>query len=153
LENLHLGSIVDARNYSTSFQKTLDAFGRARLVSFDRDPGTRRPTLEVAHEAILREWLNESRTLVRMQRQLDVAATEWQSAQHDEIFLLTGAKLAQYEGWSTNPVIALTQQEINFLKASITKRDEQEKQETARQQRELEAVQKLADTERSRAEE
>lgn len=157
LENLHLGNMVDARNYSTSFQKTLDAFGRARLLSFDRDPSTRGSTVEVAHEAILREWsrlrewLNESRTLVRMQRQLDLAATEWENAQCDESFLLTGAKLSQYEGWITNSVIALTQQEINFLKASITERDKQEKQETERQQRELETAQKLAETERSSA--
>jgi hypothetical protein len=104
LENLHLGNMLEARNYLTSFQKTLDAFGRARLLSFDRDPSTRGSTVEVAHEAILhewsrlREWLNESRTLVRMQRQLDLAATEWENAQCDESFLLTGAKLSQYEG-------------------------------------------------------
>ena len=34
----------------------LDAFGSARLLTFDRDPVTRGPTVEVAHEALLREW-------------------------------------------------------------------------------------------------
>jgi energy-coupling factor transporter ATP-binding protein EcfA2 len=31
----------------------VEAFGAARLLSFDRDPGTRAPTVEVAHEALL----------------------------------------------------------------------------------------------------
>ena len=34
----------------------LQAFGAARLLSFDHDPNTRGPTVEVAHEALLREW-------------------------------------------------------------------------------------------------
>ena len=32
------------------------AFGTSRLLSFDRDPRTGTPTVEVAHEALLREW-------------------------------------------------------------------------------------------------
>ena len=31
----------------------LDSFGRARLLAFDRDPLTRGPTVEIAHEALL----------------------------------------------------------------------------------------------------
>ena len=34
----------------------LEVFGAARLLTFDRDPATRQPTAEVAHEALLREW-------------------------------------------------------------------------------------------------
>ena len=158
LESLQLGGAITSKDYSKSFRATLDAFGRARLLSFDRDPGTRGPTVELAHEAILREWsrlrewLNESRTLVQMQRQLDVAAREWEEAQCDESFLLTGTKLAQYQGWITNAAIALTQQEINFLQASLSERDRQEQQETERQKRELETAQRLVETERQRAE-
>lgn len=157
LENLQLSDVVSTGNYSKSLQKVLDTFGRARLLSFDRDPGTRGPTVEVAHEAILREWsrlrdwLNESRTLVRMQRQLALAAFEWESSQRDESFLLTGTKLAQYEGWSTNSPVALTQQELTHLKTSIITRDRKAVEEVARQKRELETAQQLAETERSSA--
>ncbi|MEP7136842.1 MAG: protein kinase [Chloroflexota bacterium] len=157
LENLQLGGGTDGKNYLASFRTTLDAFGRARLFSFDRDPGTRGPTVEVAHEAILREWsrlrewLNESRTLVRMQRQLALAATEWESAQRDESFLLNGTKLAQYEGWTISSAIALTQHELDYLKASVTARDQREIEETERQQRELDSARKLAETERMSA--
>ena len=34
----------------------LGAFGRHRLLSFDRDPVTGGAVVEVAHEALLREW-------------------------------------------------------------------------------------------------
>ena len=59
----------------------IDAFGKSRLLSFDRDPLTRGPTVEVAHEALLREWgrlrewLQASRADVRLQRQLANAAS------------------------------------------------------------------------------
>jgi len=154
LENLKPGE-VDPRKFSISLKTALDAFGNARLLSFDRDPGTRGPTVEVAHEAILREWprlrewLDESRTLVRMQRQLALAVSEWRNAGHDEGFLLSGAKLAQYEGWTAGSAVALTQQEIDFLKASLTARDQKEMEEAERQKRELETVRKLAETERT----
>ena len=54
----------------------IDTFGRARLLTFDHDPETREPTVEVAHEALLREWprlrtwLDDSRDDVRLQRLL-----------------------------------------------------------------------------------
>ncbi|MBI5294798.1 MAG: protein kinase [Chloroflexi bacterium] len=139
-------------------QKVIDVFGKARLLSFNRDPFTRNPTIEVAHEAILREWarlrtwLEESRTLIRMQRQLSNAAFEWVAAGRDDSFLLTGAKLSQYEGWTENSAVALTQQEFEFLAAGRAARDRREAEEELRQQRELESVRKLAETESSRAE-
>ena len=154
LENLKFED-MDLRKVSRAFKATLDAFGNARLLSFDRDPGTRGPTVEVAHEAIirewprLREWLEETRTLVRMQRQLSMAASEWMDAHRDSSFLLSGTKLAQYEGWTVSSAIALTQHEIGYLKASITARDQREMEEAERLQRELETVKKLAETERT----
>ncbi|MCX6057030.1 MAG: protein kinase [Chloroflexi bacterium] len=157
LENLKF-SDMDLRKVSKTFKATLDAFGNARLLSFDRDPGTRGPTVEVAHEAIIREWprlrgwLEESRTVVRMQRQLSIAASEWMDAHRDTSFLLSGTKLAQYEGWTVSSAIALTQHEIDYLKASMTARDQREMEEATRQQRELESARKLAETESSRAE-
>ncbi len=159
LEKLQFDDITVKWDFPGSLQKVMDAFGRARMLSFDRDPETRGPTVEVAHEAILREWkrlrewLNESRALVRMQRQLAQAASEWLEADRDTSFLLTGAKLAQYEGWTTNSEVALTQQELNYLNASINERDKREKEEAERQRRELETAKKLAETEKARAEE
>ena len=119
----------------------IDTFGHARLLSFDRDPITHGATIEVAHEALLREWtrlrewLNQSRSDVRLQRQLAVAANEWQNAKQDISFLMTGARLEQFEGWAGNTTVALTQNERAFLNASITERHkvlEKEKQSVLR---------------------
>jgi WD40 repeat protein/transcriptional regulator with XRE-family HTH domain len=136
----------------------IDAFGKHRLLAFDRDPITRGPTVEVAHEALLREWprlrewLNESRADVRLQRQLAQAAHDWQVANRDVSFLLTGARLAQFEGWAANTSVALTHDERAFLEASIAERDRSEAEERERQRRELETVRKLAETEKAKAE-
>lgn len=140
-------------------QAVIDAFGRQRLLSFDRDPQTRSPTVEVAHEALLREWrrlrewLDASRTDVRLQRLLSAAAAEWQQAGRDPSFLLRGARLDQFEGWAAGTRLALTQDERFFLEACLSERHAQQAAEQARRQRELEAAQKLAEAERSRAEE
>ncbi len=145
--------------HNAQLSVVIGAFGRARLLSFDHDPLTRGATVEVAHEALLREWtrlrdwLNESRADVRIQRQLATAAHEWQDAGGDPSFLLTGARLEQFQGWVLNTTVALTQEEHSFLNASITERDQRNEEERTRQKRELESAQKLAETERQRAEE
>ncbi len=139
------------------WSSVIDTFGKARLLSFDRDPITRGATIEVAHEALLREWtrlrewLNESRSDVRTQRQLAMATNEWNNAKQDTSFLLSGARLEQFEGWASNTTIALTQNERAFLSASVVERDRRELEEQARQRRELEAAQKLAETEKQAA--
>src|SRR5262249_37077710 len=81
---------------STVMQSWLDTFGRYRLLTFSADPTTREPTIEVAHEALirqwnrLREWLNTSRADVRQERLLAAAAVEWRAANCDPSFLLSG---------------------------------------------------------------
>jgi hypothetical protein len=51
-------------------------FGRARLLSFDRDPVTGEGTVEVAHEALLgawprlRTWIDEARQELRLHRSI-----------------------------------------------------------------------------------
>jgi len=58
----------------------IDLYGRYRLLTFDRDPSSRVPTVEVAHEALihswsrLRAWIDASREDVRVQRRLGIAA-------------------------------------------------------------------------------
>ncbi len=142
----------------SAISRVIESFGKSRLLSFDRDLQTRGPTVEVAHEALLREWprlrewLNESRADVRMQRQLAQAAHEWQTANREVSFLLTGARLEQFEGWAANTSVALTQDERAFLDAGVAERDRHETEERERQRREFETVRKLAETEKAKAE-
>ena len=143
----------------SAIRNVLDTFGKHRLLTFDRDPLTHGPTVEVAHEALLREWprlrewLNESRADVRLQRLLAEGAAQWNAAQRDASYLLIGAHLEQFEGWAAVTTIALIQEERAYLEASVIERDRQQAIEADRQQRELLAARQLAETERARAEE
>ncbi|GAB4430412.1 MAG: hypothetical protein Kow0031_11260 [Anaerolineae bacterium] len=140
-------------------QLTIDQFGKYRLLTFDRDPASRAPTVEVAHEALIREWgrlrdwLADSRHDVRQQRQLAAAAQAWQEAAQDDSFLLHGTRLAQFEAWADETQLALNLTERAYLDASRAERDRQQAEEDARRRRELETAQKLAKTEHARAEE
>lgn len=61
----------------------IERFGSARLLMLDRDVSTREPTVEVAHEALLREWprlsvwLEEDRDLLRSVDVVAAAAATW----------------------------------------------------------------------------
>ncbi len=140
-------------------ERAVTAFGRFRLLTFDRDPLTRSPTVEVAHEALLREWeqlrgwLEQNREDVRQQRRLAQAAAEWQQVEQNEGFLLRGIRLDQFAGWTAETSLALTGNERTFLQASLAARASRQAEEEARRQRELETVQQLAQTEHHRAEE
>ena len=136
----------------------LDQFGHARLLSFDRDPVTRGPTVEIAHEALLRAWprlrgwLDEDRAALRLSRLLTAAAAEWQAAGQAEGFLLRGARLDQMAPLAGG-VVALTGSEHSLLEASLKARQARQSAEEARQQAELATARKLAETERRRADE
>jgi len=142
----------------------IDSFGAARLLTFDHDPITRGATVEVAHEALLREWgrlrswLDESRDDIRRQRLLATAAAQWADAGQDASYLLRGNRLTEFAAWAETTAskagaVALTRQEHLFLDASLAAREQQRAEEQARQQRELETARQLAETERKRAEE
>lgn len=130
-------------------QRALDAFGSSRLLAFDRDAASRGPTVEVSHEALLREWpllrgwLRESRGEVRLQRQLSLFATEWTTANRDPSFLLTGARLTQFEAWRANATVALTADERALIDASLAERERRAAAEAERVAREL-ALQRRA---------
>jgi len=137
----------------------LDSFGQHRLLTFDVELGTREPMVEVAHEALiwqwprLREWLDAGRSDVRLQRLLAAAVLEWEKSGREPSFLLSGARLSQYVSWAAATELALTPEEQGYLDASLTEHQRQVAEEQARQQREREAAQKLAEAEKLRAEE
>ncbi|HEX9868552.1 MAG TPA: LuxR C-terminal-related transcriptional regulator, partial [Candidatus Tectomicrobia bacterium] len=120
----------------------IDTFTASRLLSLDNDPATRSPMVELAHEAILREWerlrgwLDESRADIRLQRALAAAGKEWRAAAKDPSYLLRGLRLVQYEQWSDQTQLALTANEREFLQVSLEEREREVTEESARQARE-----------------
>jgi serine/threonine protein kinase/DNA-binding SARP family transcriptional activator/WD40 repeat protein len=102
-----------------------EAFGKERMLTFDIDPVTRGGTLEVAHEALLREWptlrdwVDSRRELLVLQRRFQAALGEWEESNRNASNLLTGGKLSQYREWAGAEGVSLTSGERVFLDASI----------------------------------
>ena len=129
----------------SSLDQVVDAFGKARLLSFDHDPVSRAPTVEVAHEALLSEWrrlvewLDQDRADIRMQRVLGNAANEWLISGHESSYLLRGSRLDQFEAWEETSNMPLTHEEQEYLETSLAERREREAMETERLAREAAA--------------
>ena len=141
-----LDSIATLRNESRPFNEmkiaeVLANLGKNGLLTFDHDPKTRLPTIEIAHEALiktwgrLKNWLAESRASLRIQRQLSQAAKEWEIARQEQSYLATGMRLIQFEALSHEASIALNDKESLYLSASISERDRKEYEKKYQQRR------------------
>jgi WD40 repeat protein/serine/threonine protein kinase len=125
-----------------ALEEVLDVFGRHRFLSFDRDPQTREPTVEVAHEALLRVWgrlrgwLDAARADVLMHRRLAAATREWEGSERDAGFLLRGSRLELFDSWTATGEIALARAEREYLQASLAERAAEQAAEEARTARE-----------------
>ncbi|MEP6667105.1 MAG: WD40 repeat domain-containing protein, partial [Nocardioidaceae bacterium] len=81
-------------------------------------------TVEVAHEALirewprLREWLDEDRAALRVHRRLTEAAQEWERLGRDEGALLRGVRLAEAVEWRQHNETSLNPLEREFITAS-----------------------------------
>jgi basic membrane lipoprotein Med (substrate-binding protein (PBP1-ABC) superfamily)/DNA-binding SARP family transcriptional activator len=123
-------------------QSVIGAFGRHRLLSFDADPLTGAPTVEVAHEALLeawlqlRDWIEAARDGLRRHAAFTVALREWERAGEDAGYLLSGTRLAEYEQWAEDGPLTLTAAERAFLRASVLRRDQEKQAEATRRQQE-----------------
>lgn len=122
--------------------EVINAFSRYRLLTLDHDPLTRGSTLEIAHEALirewakLREWLRENREDLLVQRQLTQAAAEWQRANHERSFLANGMRLLRFETLAAGGKLALNADEYTYLDASIEQRVALDKAESERRAQE-----------------
>lgn len=125
-----------------AMEQAIAEFGKYRLLTFDRSPATRSPTVEIAHEALIRQWgrlrrwLDDSREDLRAHRRLQVETEEWLYAKRDRSYLGRGTRLAQYEEWLKTTRLALTAVEREYLDASIAAHQADEAREAERQARE-----------------
>jgi serine/threonine protein kinase/WD40 repeat protein len=123
-------------------KKIRDTFVTARLLTMDKDPKTREPTVEVAHEALLREWLrldkwmDTSREDIHIQRRLNVVVGEWLQADKDDGYLLTSSRLIQFEEWTSSANLHLTREEREFIDVSLAERTARQAADQLRLERE-----------------
>ncbi|MGH3129304.1 MAG: protein kinase domain-containing protein, partial [Gaiellaceae bacterium] len=106
----------------------LGTLADSRLVSVGEG------SVEVAHEALLREWprlrewIEEDTEGRRLRRHITEAASEWDAAGRDQGELYRGARLAVALDWSTDHAFELNELERQF----VTESREASEQETKR---------------------
>jgi DNA-binding SARP family transcriptional activator/basic membrane lipoprotein Med (substrate-binding protein (PBP1-ABC) superfamily) len=116
----------------------LEAFGRRRLLSFDREATTGQATVEVAHESLFKEWdrlagwIDRHRAALRRYEALEAAADEWDASGRHADYLLTGTRLAEFEAWTSEGALPLGGQVREFLAAGSERRNAEEAVERQR---------------------
>jgi len=147
--------LVSKPDDAANVRAVLTLLADARLITTDDN------LVEVAHEALIREWptlhawLEDNRAGLRLHRHLTDAAAEWDRRGRDSAELYRGARLAQAQEWAAwAPQAALLNTlEREFLQASRDASERAEADREAQRQREVETAHKLAAAEKTRAEE
>ena len=127
----------------------LGGYGKARLIAFDRDPTTREPTVEIAHEALIREWprlrtwIDEDRDGVRVLRRLTASAVEWEAADGDDSELYRGGRLDAVEEWMTENPGDVNELERAFMNASLAARNAARQHDREQRDREMRSNRRL----------
>lgn len=135
-------------NNASELQSVLEVFGKHRLLTFDNDSIFRVPTVEVAHEAVIREWqrlrdwLNDTRDDIRLERSLASATVGWLEANRDDSFLLSGTRLNQYADWMPTTNLKIPNDGQQFIEQSLAHQKKLEAEELKRQEHEQEIEQR-----------
>lgn len=117
---------------SSAIDEVVDRFGHARLFTFDHDPASREPTVEVAHETLirswprLRSWLDEDRDDLRLARHLAGTAKEWEQTGRPDSELYRGGRLEAAREWRDRETPILPGEQVAFLDASIAQAEAEE---------------------------
>jgi hypothetical protein len=124
----------------------------APLLTTEGDLTQKDSFVEVAHEALIRNWpqlrmwIDADRAGLRTRTRLSESARDWKNSAHDPTYLYAGARLAVAEEWAVSHPGELSIEEGKFLHRS---REAQQQRES----NELEAAQRLARVEQARADE
>jgi hypothetical protein len=109
---------------TTILREVADAFIAARLLTANEIAGT--STVEVSHEALIREWtrlsdwLREAREDIHLQQTLSEDVAEWQRRGKPTARLYRGSQLKEAKAWSKRNIPS--KHEIAFLHASTAQR-------------------------------
>jgi hypothetical protein len=136
-----------------STRNVLKALADARLIV------TSENSVEVAHEALIREWptlrgwLEDNREGLRLHRNLTVVAQEGVDLNREPDMLYRGARLLQAREWADIYGNEMNALEREFLEESEKRVEREIAEREAQRQRELESAQKLLEAERQHAQE
>ena len=119
--------------HADALDEVIDRWTEARLLTTDTDPHSRLPTVQLAHEAILKSWprlgswIDEDRAAIVTAGHLRDAAQSWHDLDRDNGALYRGARLEQALEAVDTATIELGPLEQEFLVASRGHRDDEER--------------------------
>jgi WD40 repeat protein len=112
-----------------------------KLVVTDSDKETGRDTVEVVHEALIREWpslrdwMDLDRDFRRWQDRLRQDLQDWEEAKRDHGALLQGTRLDVANEWKRQRGAKLSEAECGFIEESVRAREDEQKSERLRRRR------------------
>jgi TIR domain len=115
---------LDDPTQTRIMRETIDTFIAARLLTTNEITGT--TTIEVSHEAVIREWprlagwLREARDDIRLQQAISEDATEWERLGKPGDRLYRGSQLREAQAWAKRDTPSGT--EVAFLRAGAASR-------------------------------
>jgi WD40 repeat protein len=145
-------SLYRAGEAPDRIDRVLGKLIQARLVRFTGVDTPSDTQVEVAHEALVRNWpklvvwLEDERVAMRRRLHLTAAAQQWEALGRDPGILLRGLLLGEALRYDD-----LNEQETAFVQASLAAVEEAEREQQAARQRELANIQALAEAERQQA--
>ncbi|MBI3244489.1 MAG: hypothetical protein HYZ49_19590 [Chloroflexi bacterium] len=148
------GSLYHKDEANDRVDGVLDKLIRAHLVRMTPGESGSEAQVEIAHEALLRnwprlvDWLDEERITLRQRHRLTAAAEQWLRLSKDPSALRRGALLAEALQYDDLNLL-----EAEFVKASRDAEEAAERHKEAIRQRELDDARRIAEVEKQRAEE
>jgi hypothetical protein len=150
--------LVMTTSHRQAIEAVLEKLTAARLLTISRETDSDEEMVDVAHEALIRNWwqlrmwIEEDRDFLKTARQLTEAATGWDNAGREDSYLYRGSRLVQALELAETHRYQLNALEKEFLAAGEALARAAEQQKEAAQQRELDQAQALAEEQQHRAE-
>jgi hypothetical protein len=127
-----LGSVSEN---SAATEAIVHKLADSALLTIEADLTNQDAYVEVAHEALvrnwpkLREWIDADRDGWRTRAKITEEAREWKNSARDPAFLYRGARLAVAEEWAAAHPSELNRDEAEFLRCSREAQQEREASE------------------------
>jgi WD40 repeat protein len=124
-----LDELITPTSGREATERVLLALADARLVTTGGDSSTSESWVELAHEALvrnwprLRAWLDEDRAALRVHRRVMEGTREWERLGREDDALPRGARLTEAVEWRQEHAAELNELERTYLNAGVALQD------------------------------
>jgi hypothetical protein len=142
----------------TLAKSVANRLANARLLVTGAEASTGTLSVEVAHEALIRNWkrlrgwLGEDREFLLWRQRMQAQVGDWQDHKRDAGYLLRGAPLVEAECWLDSRPQDLTDTEQQLIPQSSALRERERDEEEQRRKAEIENAKRLKEAAEARAE-